>query len=138
MTKTTIKENRLNIRCLTYVRQLLDKAAAYAHVSISEFVLTHALSSAELIIKEHESITLQPVDFQDFLTALDKPLQVNAALNRAFNRHSLQVKRGYLMLSSLMTERLIRKSLTVVGIVVDAKDDSAAAFSPFWICFATG
>ncbi len=93
MTKTTIKENRLNIRCLTYVRQLLDKAAAYAHVSISEFVLKHALSSAELIIKEHESITLQPVDFQDFLTALDKPLQVNAALNRAFNRHSLQVKR---------------------------------------------
>ena len=93
MTQTTIKENRLNIRCDTYARQLLDKAAAYAHVSISEFVLTHALSSAELIIKEHESITLQPVDFQAFLTALDKPLQVNAALNRAFDRHSLQVKR---------------------------------------------
>jgi uncharacterized protein (DUF1778 family) len=32
---------------------MLDKAAAYAHVSISEFVLTHALSSAELFIKEH-------------------------------------------------------------------------------------
>ena len=93
MTKTTIKENRLNIRCDTYARQMLDKAAAYEHVSISEFVLTHPLSSAELIIKEHESITLQPVDFQAFLTALDKPLQVNAALNRAFDRHSLQVKR---------------------------------------------
>ena len=32
------------------------------------------------------------------------------------------------MLSALMTERLIRKSLAVVRIVVDAKDDSAAAF----------
>jgi uncharacterized protein (DUF1778 family) len=93
MTKTTINESRLNIRCDTYTRQLFDKTAVYAHVSISEFVLTHALSSAELIIKEHESITLQPVDFQAFLTAIDKPLQVNAALNRAFNRHSLQVKR---------------------------------------------
>ena len=57
MTQTTIKESRLNIRCDTYARQLLDKVAAYAHVSISEFVLTHALSSAEVIIKEHESIT---------------------------------------------------------------------------------
>jgi uncharacterized protein (DUF1778 family) len=56
-------------------------------------VLTHALSSAEFVIKEHESITLQPEDFQAFLTALDKPLQLNAALNRAFDRHNLQVKR---------------------------------------------
>ena len=93
MTQATIKENRLNIRCDTYARQMLDKAAAYAHVSISEFVLTHALSSAELVIKEHESITLQPEDFQAFLAALDKPLQPNAALNRAFSRHNLQVKR---------------------------------------------
>jgi uncharacterized protein (DUF1778 family) len=93
MTQATIKENRLNIRCDTYARQMLDKAAAYAHVSISEFVLTHALSSAELVIKEHESINLQPEDFQAFLTALDKPLQPNAALNRAFDRHNLQVKR---------------------------------------------
>ena len=58
MTQATIKENRLNIRCDTYARQMLDKAAAYAHISISEFVLTHAISSAELVIKEHESITL--------------------------------------------------------------------------------
>ncbi|MEI6334785.1 MAG: DUF1778 domain-containing protein [Methylococcaceae bacterium] len=93
MNQTIIKENRLNIRCDNYTRQMLDKAAAYAHVSISEFVLTHALSSAELVIKEHESITLEPVDFQAFLTALDKPLQSNAALNRAFDRHNLQVKR---------------------------------------------
>ena len=93
MNQTIIKENRLNIRCDNYTRQMLDKAATYAHVSISEFVLTHALSSAELVIKEHESITLQPVDFQAFLTALDKPLQPNAALNRAFDRHNLQVKR---------------------------------------------
>ncbi len=92
MNPTIIKESRLNIRCDNYARQMLDKAAAYAHVSISEFVLTHALSSAELVIKEHESITLQPEDFQAFLMALDKPLHPNTALNRAFNRHNLQVK----------------------------------------------
>jgi uncharacterized protein (DUF1778 family) len=85
---TTIKENRLNIRCNNHTRKLLNKAAAYAHVSISEFVLSHALASAKRVIQEHELITLQPADFQAFLAALDEPVDSNAALSRAFNRHS--------------------------------------------------
>lgn len=35
MSATTIKESRLNIRCDNRARQLLDKAAAYTHVSVS-------------------------------------------------------------------------------------------------------
>jgi len=93
MNTITIKENRLNIRCDNHARQMLNKAAAYAHVSISEFVLSHALASAEHVIQEHESITLQPKDFQAFLAALDEPVEPNAALSRAFNRHSEQVNR---------------------------------------------
>ena len=38
METTMTKESRLNIRCDNYTRQLLDKAASYVHVSISEFV----------------------------------------------------------------------------------------------------
>ncbi len=90
---TTIKENRLNIRCDNHARELLNKAAAYAHVSISEFVLSHALASAERLIQEHELITLQPTDFQAFLAALDEVVEPNAALSRAFNRHCEQVGR---------------------------------------------
>ena len=33
------KDTRLHIRCDQEVRRLLDKAAAYAHMSVSEFVL---------------------------------------------------------------------------------------------------
>lgn len=93
MNTTTIKENRLNIRCDNHARQLLNKAAAYAHVSISEFVLSHALASAERVVQEHELITLQPADFQAFLNALDEHIEPNAALSQAFSRHSEQVKR---------------------------------------------
>lgn len=93
MNTATTKENRLNIRCDARTRQLLDKAAAYAHVSVSEFVLSHALASAEQVVQEHESITLTPVDFQAFLAALDKPAEPNAALQRAFDRHAAQVGR---------------------------------------------
>jgi len=93
METTTLKESRLHIRCDSHTRQLLDKAASYAHVSISEFVLSHALESAERVVQEHESITLKPKDFEAFLAALDKPVKPNAALKRAFKRHADQVRR---------------------------------------------
>ena len=51
MGTTTIKESRLHIRCDDRARQLLDKAATYARVSVSEFVLSHALASAERVVQ---------------------------------------------------------------------------------------
>jgi uncharacterized protein (DUF1778 family) len=93
MATTTIKESRLNIRCDNRARRLLDKAATYAHVSVSEFVLSHALESAEQVVQANESITLRPKDFQAFLAALDAPAKPNAALKRAFKRRFEQVRR---------------------------------------------
>lgn len=92
MTSATIKESRLNIRCDQRARQLLDKAAGYTHVSLSEFVLSHALASAEQVVQTHESITLTLKDFQAFLKALDAPVKPNAALKRAFRRHAQYVR----------------------------------------------
>ncbi len=92
METTTNKESRLNIRCDHHVRQLLDKAASYSHVSISEFVLSHALASAEQVVQAHESITLLPKDFQAFLAALDSPAKPNAALKRAFKCHAEKIR----------------------------------------------
>lgn len=93
MEAVALKESRLNIRCDMRSRQLLDKAARYAHVSISEFVLSCALTSAERVVQEHESITLNPQDFVAFLAALDAPVAPNAAMQRAFQRHAEQVVR---------------------------------------------
>jgi uncharacterized protein (DUF1778 family) len=83
-----IKKHRINIRCDKHTRDLLDRAAAYAHVGISEFVLSHALAAAEQLVLAHESITLKPADFQAFLSALDAPGKPNAALQKAFERHA--------------------------------------------------
>lgn len=93
MNTSTIKESRLDIRCDIRAWQLFDKAAAYTHVSVSEFVLSHALASAEQVVQAHEAITLTPADLQSFLAAVDVPAQPNAALNRAFDRHAEQVRR---------------------------------------------
>lgn len=91
MENSSIKDTRLNIRCDKRARELLDKAAAYSHVSISEFVLSHALESAEKVVQANESITLQPEDFHAFLAALDAQSQPNPALQKAFKRHAEQV-----------------------------------------------
>jgi uncharacterized protein (DUF1778 family) len=93
MENPTVKESRLNIRCDVHARELLDKAATYAHVSVSEFVLSHALASAEKVVQENECITLKPEDFHAFLAALDSPVEPNAALKKAMKRHSEQVTR---------------------------------------------
>ena len=91
MTTTALKESRLNIRCDSRARDLLSRAAAYAHVSVSEFVLAHAVASAEQVVLAHENITLHPADFQAFLTALDAPAGANLALQKAFQSHAASV-----------------------------------------------
>jgi uncharacterized protein (DUF1778 family) len=93
METSTLKESRLNIRCDVHARKLLDKAATYAHVSVSEFVLSHALASAKEIVQANESITLKPADFQAFLAALDAPAKPNKALKKAYKRHAEHVTR---------------------------------------------
>jgi uncharacterized protein (DUF1778 family) len=85
------KESRLNIRCNTYSRELLDKAASYAHVSVSEFVLSHALASAEKVVQQQERITLEPDAFADFLALLDAPAAPNQALQAAVKRRAEQL-----------------------------------------------
>jgi uncharacterized protein (DUF1778 family) len=93
METAATKETRLNIRCDKQSRELLDKAASYAHVSVSEFVLSHALASAKELVQAHESITLKPADFQAFLAALDAPAKPNPAFKRAVKRHAKHIRR---------------------------------------------
>jgi uncharacterized protein (DUF1778 family) len=89
---TTTKDGRLNIRCDSRARQLLDKATAYAQTSVSDFVLSHALAAAEEVVRANESMALTAMDFNALLAALDGPVEPNAALARAFDRHTEQVR----------------------------------------------
>ncbi|WP_027996704.1 DUF1778 domain-containing protein [Simplicispira psychrophila] len=89
---TLTKDTRLHIRCDHEIRRLLDKAAAYAHMSVSEFVLRNAVEQAQSLVQAHEAITLTEHDFNAFLNALDRPGQPAPALQRAFERHAAQVR----------------------------------------------
>lgn len=86
------KDTRLHIRCDQEIRRLLDKAAAYARMSVSEFVLRNAVEQAQSVVQAHEAINLSQNDFAAFLDALETPIQASPALQRAFERHARHVQ----------------------------------------------
>lgn len=69
------KNTRLYLGCDQEVRRLLDKAAAYAHLSISEFVLRNAVEQTQNLARQHGVITLSQQNFTSFLDALEIPDQ---------------------------------------------------------------
>ncbi len=89
----TVKQERMHIRLDTLSKQKLERAAAYAHKSLSEFVLGQALHAADEVIHEHETLTLNQVDWEVFLDALENPPNPSAKLKQAFAEHKKRVQR---------------------------------------------
>jgi uncharacterized protein (DUF1778 family) len=89
----TVKQERMHIRLDTLSKQKLERAAAYVHKSLSEFVLGQALQAADEVIHEHESIVVDEADWGVFLDALDNPPKPNATLRKAFAEHKKRVQR---------------------------------------------
>lgn len=91
-TTENIKQERMHIRLDSRSKQKLERAAVYAHKSLSEFVLGQALSAADEVIEEHETLTLNETDWVIFLDALENPPEPNARLKQAFSEHKRRVK----------------------------------------------
>jgi uncharacterized protein (DUF1778 family) len=88
----TIKQQRMHIRLDSLSKQKLERAAAYVHKSLSEFVLGQALHAADEVIYEHETLTLTQADCDVFLDALENPPKPNAKLKRAFAEHEKRIQ----------------------------------------------
>ncbi|HEC21936.1 MAG TPA: DUF1778 domain-containing protein [Chloroflexi bacterium] len=89
----TLKQERMHIRLDALSKQKLERAAAYTHRSLSEFVLGQALHAAEEVIHEHESLTLDQDDWEAFLDALENPPEPTEKLQRALAAHKKRVRK---------------------------------------------
>lgn len=89
----TAKQERMHIRLDAPSKQKLERAAAYANKSLSEFVLGQALHAADEVIQEHETILMEEADWGVFLDALVNPPKPNAKLRKAFAEHKKRVQR---------------------------------------------
>ena len=68
------KGERLQIRLDTDAKAILQRAARYAHQSISQFVLDTALQEAKHVIRQHEKVVSLPeADWDAFFEALTTP-----------------------------------------------------------------
>lgn len=89
----TVKQERMHIRLDALSKQKLERAAIYAHKSLSEFVLGQALYAADEVIHEHETLTLNEADWEIFFDALENPPEPNTKLKQAFAEHKKRVQR---------------------------------------------
>ncbi|MGV0006184.1 MAG: DUF1778 domain-containing protein [Candidatus Porifericomitaceae bacterium WSBS_2022_MAG_OTU9] len=83
----SIKQQRMYIRIDSLAKQKLERAAAYVHKSLSEFVLGQAIQAADAVRRQHENISFTQADWNVFLDAMDNPPKPSAKLKRAFAEH---------------------------------------------------
>jgi uncharacterized protein (DUF1778 family) len=66
---------------------LIERAAAYEGRTVSDFVVSTAVSAAEAIVNDHEIIRLNRAQSWAFVESLLNPPVPNAALRNAARRH---------------------------------------------------
>ena len=82
--KVTPKRDRLHLRLDAVVKRKLERAAAYAQKSVTDFVLAQAVEAADQVLKTHEQHVLSTADWEAFCNALDKPPRPTKALKDGF------------------------------------------------------
>ncbi len=84
LTKATPKRDRLHLRLDAPTKRKLERAAAHAQKSVTDFVLSQAVEAAEQVLKTHEQHVLSTADWDALCKALDRPPRPNRALKEGF------------------------------------------------------
>lgn len=84
LNKTGPKRDRMHLRLDRASKRKLERAAAYAEKTVSEFVLSQALEAADQVLEAHEQHVLSTADWEAFCQALDQPPRPNKALKQGF------------------------------------------------------
>lgn len=88
---TQNKNERINLRMKSSSKRLIDLAAGFEGKTVSHFILTSALKSAEQTVKEHQMMTLNTKNSKTFFDALTASVRFNQKLTAAFEEHDKRV-----------------------------------------------
>ncbi len=91
VTAPATKNERINLRLKESAKSLIERAAAFEGKTVSSFILSSAVASAEKTVHEHESLQLNEQDAQRFFDALAKPVRFNEKLTEALVEHDRRV-----------------------------------------------
>ena len=84
------KRERMHLRLNAATKRKLERAAAYAQKSVTDFVLSQAVEAADHVIKAHEHQALSTADWETFCKALDRPPKPNRALKEGFRWYRIK------------------------------------------------
>jgi len=73
MSAATARTQKLDLRVSAAAKRALKEAASASRQSLSDFVLTSALTRAEQLLAEQTRITLSAPEWERFVAALDAP-----------------------------------------------------------------
>ena len=88
MTSSPLRSEKLNPGLAPGAKQTLQRAAAAAQRSATDFVLESALASAAETLADRQSFQLDPEHWELFVAALDAPAQVHPRLARLLQEPS--------------------------------------------------
>lgn len=89
MTSSPLRSEKLDLRLTPGAKQTLQRAAAAAQRSVSEFVLESALANAAETLADRQSFQLDGVQWEAFVAALDAPPQIPPRLARLLQEPSV-------------------------------------------------
>jgi uncharacterized protein (DUF1778 family) len=89
MTTSPLRSEKLDLRLTPGAKQTLQRAAAAAQRSVTDFVLESALASATETLADRQSFQLDPEQWEVFVAALDAPPQVHPRLARLLQEPSV-------------------------------------------------
>lgn len=83
----TTTKDRLDFRLDRSVKSRIERAASLTGQSISSFALAALVREANLVLAEHDAISLNAEASRKFLARLDKEIKPNQNLRRAAQKH---------------------------------------------------
>jgi uncharacterized protein (DUF1778 family) len=84
--RLSVKSVRIDVRASAPVKKLLQEAARVCHKNVSEFLLEAGITAAEQALADRNLFELDNTEWEQFLEALDRPVQRKSALESLLNQ----------------------------------------------------
>ena len=82
---------RINLRLQKRTKTLIERAARFQGKTVSNFILSSAVTEAERTVSEHENMVLNSEGAEAFFKALGKKVVFKDALKKALEEHEKRV-----------------------------------------------
>ncbi len=88
----TVRSERINLRLSEAAKRRIERAASVEGKTVSAFIVSSALETAERTIDRHETVALAREDAMRFFDALADPPPPNDRLRAALEEHARRVE----------------------------------------------